>query len=424
MTTPHRLTICTLVTIAAALLLQAATPRGATVKFYSDDPLQREPDSQDASKVKKWDLDLLWDLGENLFANPGARTPIVKARDVNTIDEVPDSSWFTNRMGADKLTTADVIRGPLTGDGPAPGTWSVTRPKETGFAPGFTMNDAKGQTWFVSFDANGFPEAATGAILVANKIFWALGYWQVENYLVHITPGELTIADTALVKVSSGQRRKMKFSDLQEVLRRAHKSPDGTYRAIAAKLIPGRDLGGFRYFDTRPDDPNDIVPHQDRRVLRALRVFGAWTNLVDMKAGNTHDTLITENGKSVVRHYLQDVGSTFGTGANALREYDEGWEYLFEGELTLKRLMTFGFFLQPWQTVHYDEHPAIGRFEGVEFDPTEWKPRVPTAAFIRARADDNFWAARRVMAFSDDMIRAIASTGQYHDEAAAAVAAA
>ena len=170
--------------------------------------------------------------------------PIVKARDVNTIDEVPDSSWFTNRIGVDKLTTADVIRGPLTGDGPAPGTWSVTRPKETGFAPGFTMNDAKGQTWFVSFDANGFPEAATGAILAANKIFWALGYWQVENYLVHITPGELTIADTALVKVSSGQRRKMKFSDLQEVLRRAQKSPDGTYRAVAAKLIPGRDLGG------------------------------------------------------------------------------------------------------------------------------------------------------------------------------------
>ena len=421
MTTPHRLTTGTLVAIAAVLLLQTAAPRGATVKFYSDDPLQREPDSQDASQVKKWELDLLWDLGENLFANPGSRTPIVKARDVNTIDEVPDSSWFTNRVGVDKLTTADVMRGPLTGDGPAPGTWSVTRPKETGFAPGFTMNDAKGQTWFVSFDANGFPEAATGAILVANKIFWALGYWQVENYLVHITPGELTIADTALVKVSSGQRRKMKFSDLQEVLRRAHKSPDGTYRAVAAKLIPGRDLGGFRYFDTRPDDPNDIVPHQDRRVLRALRVFGAWTNLVDMKAGNTHDTLITENGKSVVRHYLQDVGSTFGTGANALREYDEGWEYLFEGELTLKRLMTFGFFLQPWQTVHYDEHPAIGRFEGVEFDPTEWKPRVPTAAFIRARADDNFWAARRVMAFSDDMIRAITSTGQYHDEAAAKV---
>ena len=43
---------------------------------------------------------------------------------------------------------------------------------------------------------------------------------------------------------------------------------------------------------------------------------------------------------------------------------------------------------------------------------------MPTAAFLRARADDTFWAARRVMAFSDDMIRAIVKTGQYSDPAA------
>ncbi|HZB26743.1 MAG TPA: hypothetical protein VE379_11450, partial [Vicinamibacterales bacterium] len=160
------------------------------------------------------------------------------------------------------------------------------------------------------------------------------------------------------------------------------------------------------------------VPHEHRRELRALKVFGAWTNLVDMKAGNTLDSLITENGKSVVRHFLQDVGSTFGTGANAPREFDEGWEYLFEGDLTWKRLVTLGFYLQPWQTVKYVDNPAIGRFEGTAFDPAAWKPRVPTAAFRRARTDDTFWAARRVMAFSDDMIRAIAREARYHDDAA------
>ena len=132
------------------------------------------------------------------------------------------------------------MRGPLTGDGPAPGTWSVTRPKEAGFAPGFTIKDAKGETWFVSFDADRFPEAATGAILVANKIFWALGYWQVENYLVHIRPKELVVADTAEITPPSGKRRPMKFSDLEDVLRRANQSPDGTYRAIAARAVPGR----------------------------------------------------------------------------------------------------------------------------------------------------------------------------------------
>jgi len=50
-------------------------------------------------------------------------------------------------------------------------------------------------------------------------------------------------------------------------------------------------------------------------------VFGAWTNLTDLKAGNTLDTLVTVNGRAVIRHYLQDVGSTFGTGANAPHDY-------------------------------------------------------------------------------------------------------
>ncbi len=140
--------------------------------------------------------------------------------------------------------------------------------------------------------------------------------------------------------------------------------------------MPGRPVGGFRYYGTRPDDPNDIVPHEHRRELRALKVFGAWTNLVDMKAGNTLDAVVVENGRSVVRHYLQDVGSTFGTGANGPREYDEGWELLYDGDLMLKRLVTLGFFIAPWQTVDYEEHPAIGRFEGDEFDPPSWRPRV------------------------------------------------
>jgi hypothetical protein len=43
---------------------------------------------------------------------------------------------------------------------------------------------------------------------------------------------------------------------------------------------------------------------------------------------------------------------------------------------------------------------------------------VPNPAFRRARADDTFWAARRVMAFTDDMIRAAVRTGRYSDPAA------
>jgi hypothetical protein len=187
---------------------------------------------------------------------------------------------------------------------------------------------------------------------------------------------------------------------------------------LAAREVPGRVVGGFRYHGTRPDDPNDIVPHEHRRSLRALKVFGAWTNLVDMKASNTLDCVITEERGSRVRHYLQDVGSTFGTGAEGPREWGEGWEYLYEGELAWRRLYTIGFYLQPWQTATYLELPEIGRFEGDAFDPERWRSRVPTGAVLRARDDDAFWAALRVMAFSDEMIRAAVSTAEFSDPAA------
>jgi hypothetical protein len=403
----------------AVALATSVSPSARAPRFFSDDPLAREPETQDASGVAEWEIDLSIDLVTNLFGRPGDPTPDVRSKNVNTVDEIPDSNWFTNRIVRRSIGNDELARGPLAGSGPVPGRWSVSSPKLAGFAPGFTMTDAEGTQWFVSFDAAGFPEAATGAIAVANKIFWALGYWQVENYLVSIDPGALTVSETATYTPVSGRKRAMRSSDLDEVFRRAHQGPDGRYRAIASRAVPGRPVGGFRYYGTRPDDPNDVIPHEHRRELRALKVFGAWTNLVDMKAGNTLDSVIEEDGRHVVRHYLQDVGSTFGTGANGPREYDEGWEYLYDRDLVRKRFVRLGFVFEPWQTARYEEHPAIGRFEGDLFEPEGWRPRVPTAALLRARADDNFWAARRVAAFTDEMIRTVVATGSYSDPNAA-----
>src|SRR5918993_488828 len=169
MATRRHLTACLLLVAAGGVLFQPAAPRGATVRF--------------------------------------------------SVDEVPDSNWFTNRIFARPLAIEEVVRGPQTGSGPATGRWSVIRPKQAGFAPGFTMQDGRGETWFVSFDAAGYPDAATGAILAANRIFWALGYWQVENHLVRILPAELVIAEDATVRPPSGTLRRMKFSDLEEVFR-------------------------------------------------------------------------------------------------------------------------------------------------------------------------------------------------------------
>ncbi len=401
--------------IAWACLTSPAV--GQRAKFLKDDPLQREPESQDASKVQEWEIGLTPDLLLNLFGKPGDPNLNQRAQNVNTADEVPDSSWFTNRIYARSISANEITTGPNTIAGPAPGRWTVIRAKSAGVAPGFTIRDEKGETWFITFDGRGNPIAPTAAISVATRLFWAMGYHQVESYLTSIRPENIVVGPEVTIR-AHGKRRPFTDGDLKDVLDRSARSEDGSYHAIAGRALPGRPVGGFHYFGTRPDDPNDVVPHEHRRELRALQVVGAWTNLVDMKAGNTLDTVVTENGRGVLRHYLQDVGSTFGTGALAPRDGDEGHEYLYEAAPVWRRFFTLGLFISPWQTLDYDEHPEIGKFEGREFEPEKWRPRVAVAALRHARTDDTFWAALRVMAFTDDLIRAAVTTGGYTDPAA------
>ncbi|HEX2344607.1 MAG TPA: hypothetical protein VHI98_29325 [Vicinamibacterales bacterium] len=410
----RRLTFA-LVILAAGLALAPFSARGASQRFYKDDPIAREPDTQDASKVAEWEINLSSDLLLNLFTNPGDLTPDVRAQNINTIDEVPDSSWFTNRIYVKPVSLEELKRGPNTMDGPAPGRWTVIRPKTAGAAPGFTVRDEKGEVWFLSFDGKRNPRAPTAAIAVACRIFWALGYYQVESYITSIDPKNLEVAESARIRTLSGRVRQMQMKDVRHVLNRSARSSDGSYRVLAARALPGRVIGGFRFYGTRPDDPNDVVPHEHRRELRALQVFGGWTNLTDMKAGNTLDSVITEGGRSFVRHYLQDVGSSFGTGALERKDPDDGYEHLYEGAPLVKRLFTMGFYIQPWQYMPYPKAPEVVRFEGDRFEPEEWKARVPAAAVKRARADDTFWAALRVMAFTDEMIRTVVHEGQFGD---------
>jgi hypothetical protein len=291
--------------------------------------------------------------------------------------------------------------------------------KKAGVDPGFTAKDAKGDTWFLQFDPPYYREGATGAVAVASRMFWALGYNQVELFLTSFDPKNVEFDPKATIRRPNGKRTRFNKDDMNAILERVAKNDDGTYRVVAGRLLPGKVLGGYLFQGTRPDDPNDVVPHEHRRDLRALRVFGAWTNLTDLKAANTLDTLVSQDGRMVVKHYLQDVGSTFGM-CNELYEWDLSYEHFYQGDTTLKRLFSFGFALSPWQTIPYKQYyPSVGKFEGDEFDPRKWKPQTPTTAYMEAREDDAFWAARRIAAFSDDLIRAAVRAGEYSDPNAA-----
>jgi hypothetical protein len=403
-----------LASISLIIAVAVAAAAGQTRFFFDDDPIAREPESRSAVNARPLDIELFFEYGYNLFVNARRQPSNLRAGNVNTIDELPDSSWFTNRVGAQPMTAERLVRGPNSDVRPAPEKWTLLREKTAGTNPGFTARDANGRTWFLQFDISEFPEGGTGAVEVSTKIFWALGYNVVETFITTFDPARVDIDPGATMLRPSGERTRFTRDDMARVLDRVPRNSDGTYRVSAGALLSGKILGPFRYSGTRPDDPNDLVPHEQHRELRALRVFGAWMNLVDWKAGNTLDTLVEQNGRSVVRHYLQDVGSSLGM-ANDPHQFDMGWEYFYDQHASERRLYTFGFALSPWQTVPYTFYPSIGLIEGDQFDPIAWRPQTPVRPFVETRTDDAFWAARRVMTFTDDLIRAAVHTGEYSD---------
>ena len=407
-----------LVAIAALIAALSSPLGGQNRRFFDDDPIARVVDTQDASGARRKSVNLFYDEGRNLFGKPGDPDRTKRAQNVNTIDEVPDSTWFNNRIGSRPMTVEEVAKGPDTATGPAPGAWTVTSGKSDGVTPGFTIRDTAGDLWFIKFDPPKYPEMASGAEAAVTKLYHALGYNVPENHVTKLTREGLVINEKSRITSVDGAERRLTPRDIDRLLRMGAQESDGSYRVIASKAVAGKPIGPFLYVGTRSDDPNDVVPHENRRELRALRVFGAWTNHVDSKAINSLDTLVTDSGRAVVRHYLIDFGSTMGSASIKAREYDEGFEYIVDGKATVKNMAGLGFYIPSYHFVDYPDYPSAGNFSADQFDPPKWKPRVPNPAFIRARADDTFWGARRVMAFTDEMIRAAVRTGKYTDAAA------
>ena len=90
-------------------------------RFYPDDPLWRDDDMRTIPPPAEHDLSKSYEFVANTFGET-ARS-FGPALNVNTLGEVPDSSWFTNRIGQHDMTIEDVLRGPdqVTGRPPASG---------------------------------------------------------------------------------------------------------------------------------------------------------------------------------------------------------------------------------------------------------------------------------------------------------------
>ncbi|QOY91485.1 hypothetical protein [Paludibaculum fermentans] len=401
-----------LLVLAAAACVAPAS--GQKPRFYPDDPIARVPKPVPVKSVETLDPNDLYD-----FFYQSLREPVLKigpSQAINTLGEVPDSDWFTNRHSlGHRLSLEALKRGPGDSSAPQP-PFLVVGAKTDGITPGFRMTDAKGRLYFVKPDPRTNPEMATAADVLGAHFFYALGYNTPENYIVNIKDEELSISPKAKVTGVNGKPRPMTQRDIDRLKFKMARRADGSRRVIASLATPGKPVGPFSYEGIRSDDPNDLVPHETRRDLRGMAVFCAWLNHTDAKGRNSLDVLAGPEGAQRIRHFLIDFGSILGSDSDMPKDARNGNAFIIPtGRNALKKMGQLGFAPEPWETAAYPHQPAIGRLESKVFDPLKWASNYPNPAFVQMQPDDAYWAAKRVMAFSDEDIRTIVETGQYSD---------
>jgi hypothetical protein len=416
------MTSCRVTAVIIVLAVASVATEGQTPgpRFYPDDPLRAEPAPLPVADLEPRALSDVLERVNNSLKKTGQRHPangVIPARGVNSLGEVMDGDWYVNRHGTRRMTLDELRRG--AGDANPPDTrnpWRVLVVRSYGVNPGMLVGDDKNELYFLRFDPLDYEGLATGAELVTSRFLYALGYHVAENYLVRFERSQLVAHPEGQAVSSAGKPRALLPGDIDALLRRVPLGSGRMYRATAMRLPDARGslLGPFQLWGTRSDDPNDTVLHEHRRDLRGLFVFSAWLNNAEANANGTQDVLTTADGVRRIRHYLTDFTKSLGSGLfGGPKRVWEGNERSLGLGTTRGNAASLGVRTPAWMKAKYPGLAEVGSFEGQTFDPAAWMTSQPIPPFENRLPDDTFWAAKQVMAFTDEDIRTIVQTGGY-----------
>jgi len=376
-----------------------------------------------------------WDLIDNSLFRPFAKVwavdPPKEARNVNSFDEVPDSSWFTNRINRKKPPIEELARGACKPDDILdPSTFGDTvvidQGKPNGASPGFRVKIGGKKKYMFKTDFEKEPERPSAAAVLGTVFYYAAGFNTSCEQVIYADASTFKLTPGLTVTANDGVTRPFDQKALDKLLSKAVKGADGKVRFQASAWLKGYLLGPFKYEGTRSDDPNDIIPHEDRRDLRGARLVAAWLHHFDAREQNSMDAWIASDPKvpdsspGYVKHHYLDTSDCFGSLWDWERVSREmGHSYLIDWGHMGADFITLGVIERPWEREKIAEgHKMFGYYGVDEFDPDGWTNEYPNPAFGRATEHDNAWMARILSHFDKEDIKAIVALGKFSDPGA------
>ncbi|MEJ7596679.1 MAG: hypothetical protein WKG01_02115 [Kofleriaceae bacterium] len=397
------------------------------VRFANQPPVWRVNDRIDTPKApeeKPFDRGLYhFDSYYKVADRSVALTRERRSLGVNALDEVPDSTWFTNRIGVREVSTAEIKCGAGTCDPPdAHFPWTIKSGKEGGTAVGFIVEDARGVKFLLKFDQTHAPEVETGADVIVARLLWAAGFNVPDDHIVHFKPSDLKLDPKAYYK-HLGAKRKLDQQRVDSQLAKFSRGKDVRMRGLATVFVEGKPLGGTQRLGVRTGDPNDVIPHELRRDLRGQAAIFAWLSHTDMKEDNSHDAWIEDpKDKKVhyVRHFLIDFGNSLGAQARVRQRPYLGYQYDVDFAEMGMSLISLGAHRQPWEGRIDPPLKGVGLYAVDDYLPSKWKSNT-FAHFPMIEADrfDNYWGSKIAARFTREQIAAAVESAQFSDPRAA-----
>jgi len=350
-----------------------------------------------------------------------ALTRARRAVGVNSFDEVPDSTWFTNRVGIRDLTPDELRRGPGPDSPDRYLPWTIKSSKSGGTAVGFVVEDSRGVKFILKLDRLDRPEVESAADAIASRLLWASGFNVPADHVVYFKRGDVRLAPDAYTKVDGV---KHPFDDkLLDARLAPGTGSDGRIRGIASIYIDGKVLGGTPRIGVRTDDPNDLLPHELRRDQRGQAPLMAWLANTDIKEDNTLDAWQADPANAAVHyvvHYLLDFGSALGAEPAVSDQLYVGYRYEIDPAATLGAILSLGLHREPWEDRVPSTIRGIGVYSDRLYDPGTWKPNTPAQLpVIWADRFDQFWGSKILIRFTRDQLAAAVDAARYSDPRAA-----